>query len=291
VFYPFVRSILATVPGTELYLTVDATSHGADYNVMQLGWATDGMSLPLAFLVYAPNAPWADETRAVIQLLDAVIPDHFTVTLLADRGFIGTPFVTWLDGLRWNYIVRATADTQIEHPTKGWLPLRQVYKRANQVRSFTNIRVWKHGAWRGTVSIYKLERPGFRPTVWYVISNIEGASTLFHEYACRWWTECTFRILKTGRFDWERGRVTDPHRVRVLLMGVSCALWALWLLGWAHERIPQPNGATTRPQRRRRRLITDGYDAFLTAWKHQRPLHIPGPLAPRVLEYERVFAR
>ncbi len=107
VFYPFVRSILATVPGTELYLTVDATSHGADYNVMQLGWATDGMSLPLAFLVYAPDAPWADETRAVIQLLDAVIPDHFTVTLLADRGFIGTPFVTWLDGLRWNYIVRA----------------------------------------------------------------------------------------------------------------------------------------------------------------------------------------
>lgn len=291
VYYPFIRAILATVPGTDLYLTVDATSHGTDYNVMQVGWATDGMSLPLAMFVYAPDAPWADETRALMTLLDGLIPDQFTVTILADRGFTGEPLVAWLDGLSWNYIIRAPAHTQIDHPIKGWIPLGRVYKRANQARFFKNVRVWKQGQWRGTVSIYKYERPGYRPVIWYLISNLDPSATHFYEYSCRWWAECTFKILKSARFDWEQGRVTEPHRVRVLLMGVSCALWGLWLLGRAHERIPRANGTTRQPQARRHRLIADGYAAFLTAWKRGQPLQMPAPAPPRVWEYERVFAR
>lgn len=55
IYYPFIRSILASVPATDLYLTVDETSHGTDYNVVQIGWATDGMSLPLGMLIYAPK--------------------------------------------------------------------------------------------------------------------------------------------------------------------------------------------------------------------------------------------
>ena len=54
-YYPFIRSILASVPATDLYLTVDETSHGTDYNVVQIGWATDGMSLPLGMPIYAPG--------------------------------------------------------------------------------------------------------------------------------------------------------------------------------------------------------------------------------------------
>lgn len=291
VYYPFIRSILATVPGSDLYLTIDATSHGTDYNVMQVGWATDGMSLPLALFVYAPTAAWADDARALLTRLDGLIPEHFFVTVLADRGFTGEPLAKWLDGLSWNDIIRAPSHTQIKHPAKGWLTLRRVYKRANQARFFSNVRVWKQSQWRGTVSIYKYERPGYRPVIWYLVSNLEPSASQFYAYACRWWTECTFKILKSARFDWERGRVTDPHRVRVLLMGVSCALWALWLLGRAYERIPRANGTTCRPQARRRRLITDGYHAFLTAWKRRQPLQMPDPAPPRVWEYERVFAR
>ena len=73
-------------------------------------------------------------------------------------------------------------------------------------------------------------------------------------------------------------------------MGVSCALWALWLLGRAHERIPRVKATTTRPQRRRTKLIDDGYVAFRLAVKRQQPLQMPAPAAPRVLDYERVFA-
>jgi len=288
-YYPFIRSILASVPATDLYLTVDETSHGTDYNVVQIGWATDGMSLPLSMLIYAPNAPWAEDTRTLLHTIDDLIPDGMTVTLLADRVHTGEPFLDCLDGLSWNYVFRASESTQIEHPTKGWMPLRRVYKRANMGRYFPQVRLWKQGHRRANVSIWKRVRPGFRPVIWYLVSNLDPDATQFHEYACRWWCECTFKIIKSGQFDWERGRVTATHRVQVLLMGVSCALWALWLLGRENERIPCVKPTTTQPQRRRRRLIDDGYAAFRLAVKRQQRLQMPAPRPPRVLDYERVF--
>jgi len=72
-------------------------------------------------------------------------------------------------------------------------------------------------------------------------------------------------------------------------MGVSCALWALWLLGRENERIPVVKPTTTQPQRRRHRLIDDGYAAFRLAVKRQQRLQMPAPRPPRVLDYERVF--
>ena len=37
------------------------TCHQSDYCVVQIGLATDGVSLPLGFHMYAPNATWADD--------------------------------------------------------------------------------------------------------------------------------------------------------------------------------------------------------------------------------------
>jgi len=48
VFYPLLE---------ELYLTMDETSHHTDYCVVQVGLATDGVSLPLGFHIYAPDPP------------------------------------------------------------------------------------------------------------------------------------------------------------------------------------------------------------------------------------------
>ena len=287
--YPFVRSIQASVPATDLDLTVDETSHGTEYTVVQIGWATDGMSVPLGMLIYAPNAPWAEATRTLLHTIDDLIPDGMTVPVLADRIHTGAPFLACLDGLSWNDVFRASDTTQIEHPTKGWMPLQRVYTRANTGRYLPNVRLWKQGQRRSKISIWKRVRPGFRPVIWYVVSNLDPDATHFFEYACRWWCECTFKIPKSGQFQWERGRVTDPHRVRVLLMGVRCALWALWLLGREYERIPVVKPTTCQPQRRRHRLIADGYAAFRLAVKRQQPLQMPAPRPPRVLDYQRVF--
>jgi hypothetical protein len=60
------------------------TCHQSDYCVVQIGLATDGVSLPLGFHMYAPNATWADDARELLDAIDAILPDRCRIVLLAD---------------------------------------------------------------------------------------------------------------------------------------------------------------------------------------------------------------
>jgi hypothetical protein len=108
-------------------------------------------------------------------------------------------------------------------------------------------------------------------------------------FPCRWWHECGWKTLKSTLFDWERGRISKEERVMVLLIGISCALWAMWLLGRAHEHIPKHKPSTTKPQPRRKSIIKQGISAFTNAIKKHRALSLPTPPQPRVLDYEHTF--
>jgi len=101
VYYPFLTQLLAAIPGETAYLTLDATNHGADFNLVLVGWATDGVSLPLGFVVYQTDAPWADEARTLLERLETLIPPDRTLILLADRVHAGDPFLGCLDDLGW----------------------------------------------------------------------------------------------------------------------------------------------------------------------------------------------
>ena len=285
IYYPFVRSILAQIPTDVLYLTMDETSHHTDYNLIQVGWATDGVSIPLGFWVYAPNEPWADDARVLLHQLDTLLPDGVAVVLLADRVHTGEPLLDCLDKLGWYYVFRAAETTYIEHPRLGWKELRKVYKQANRPRFLANVRLWKGGNRRTNVSIHKHVRRGFRPTIWYLVSDLPATQARLVEYACRWWQECTFKTLKSGMFEWERGRVTQPKRVYVLLMAVGCAMWALWLIGRSDSK---PTAATGRPGRApRQNILRRGAALFRVAVKQRTSLSLSLPPAPRVYTHPR----
>jgi hypothetical protein len=181
--------LLTELPNETLYLTLDETSHHTDYCVVQIGLATDGVSLPLGFHIYAPNEAWAEEAREVLRTIDAILPQQSQIVLLADRIHTGEPFLACLDELQWYYVFRASESTQIEHPTKGWMSLKRFYKRANTGRYLSQIRIWKQGERRVNISIYKLVRAGFRTTIWYIVSDLPAAKERLAEYACRWWQE------------------------------------------------------------------------------------------------------
>jgi len=289
VFYPFLEHLIAELPNEVLYLTLDETSHHTDYCVVQIGLATDGISLPLGFHLYAPDAAWAEDARELLQAIDDILPHRCRIVLLADRVHTGEPLLACLDDLQWYYVFRASESTQIEHPTLGWMPLKRIYKRANTGRYLSKVRIWKQGERRINVSIYKRVRNGFRTTIWYIVSDLPAAQERLAEYACRWWQECTFKDCKSNMFDWERGRVTKTERVLVLLMGFGAACLAFWLLGRTHEQIPQCKETTTRPQPRRRNILKHGAITFRTKTKRHERLVLPKLTATRVLDYPRFF--
>jgi hypothetical protein len=287
-YYPLIQSLLQELKTRVLYLVMDETKHNNDYCLFQVSLATDGFSIPLGFFQYALDDAWADDARDLLKTIDRFIPEQFMVILLADRIHTGEPFLNCLDELGWEYVFRAPDDTYVE-TSKGWKKLRSLYKRRNVGRFLSDVRVWKQNTRRANVSIYKYARAGFRTTTWYVVSSLPACMERFAEYACRWWQECTFKDIKSALFHWEHGRVVDEERVERLLIGVSCALWVLWMLGRAYEHIPKRKPTTKTPQKRRKSIIKQGIDVFEKFRKKKITLTLELPPQPRVLEYERIF--
>jgi len=289
VYYPFLMQILASLPGQDAFITLDETSHTDAFNLILVGWATDAISLPLGFVVYQTDASWAEDARVLLQRLDQVLPAERPLTILADRIHAGDPFLTCLDDLGWGYIVRLPEDTCIETERAGWTEVRHLRKRRGRLRVFSNVRIWKGSTRRATVCLYRHRAADGSSTTWYLVTNLAGDQLRFVEYACRWWQECTHKLLKSALFEWERGRVTDPSRVTILLMGFGCACWALWLLGRANERLPRRKPTTTRTQLRRQNVIKRGWEVLQAARKRRSMPSIPPPPKPRVLEYQKRF--
>lgn len=287
-YYPLINRLLDELKTNVLYLVMDETTHANEYCLFQISLATDGFSIPLGFFQYDIDAPWADDARELLTTLDDYIPEQFTVILLADRIHTGDPFLCCLDELNWEYVFRAPDDTYIETRT-GWKMVRSLYKRKNVGRFLNNVRIWKGSTRRSNISIYKYARDGFRAVNWYLISSLPACMERFAEYACRWWQECTFKDIKSALFQWERGRVSEPERVEVLLIGLSCALWVMWMLGRAYERISKRKPTTTARQQRRKSIIKQGIDAFDKFRKKKINLVLELPSRPRVLDYECTF--
>ncbi len=289
VYYPFLSQLLSSLPGDDVFVTLDQTNHGTDFNLVLVGWATDGISLPLGFFVYPTDGAWADDARTLLTRIDALIPEGRTITLLADRVHAGDPFLSCLDGLDWGYVIRLPEGTNIEIAGEGWKELRHLRQRRDRLRVFANVRIWKGSTRRATVCLYRTRTADGKTTTWYLVTNLEGEQTRFLEYACRWWQECTHKLLKSALFNWERGRVTAPARVTVLLMGFGCACWALWMLGRRNERVSKRKRSTTRTQVRRQNVIKRGWDILQAARKRRKMPDMPSPPEPRVLTYQRRF--
>ncbi|ACL23618.1 hypothetical protein [Chloroflexus aggregans] len=82
---PCVRQLLASIPSDVFSVTLDATNQGKRFTLVVVGWATDGIRLPLGFLRSSGDGRWAEEARRVLDRLEGRIPPDQRIVLLADR--------------------------------------------------------------------------------------------------------------------------------------------------------------------------------------------------------------
>src|SRR5687767_3038761 len=54
---------------------------------------------------------------------------------------------------------------------------------------------------RATVCLYCQRNAASSTATWYLVANLAGEHTRFVEYACRWWQECTHKLLKSAMFN------------------------------------------------------------------------------------------
>ena len=285
-FAPLLAWILRGWEGTQLALAVDATTLGQRFVVLVVSVVYRGCAMPVAWTVLPATEKhaWRGEWLRMLRQVRAVVPSHFFVIVLADRGLYARWLFQRIVRLGWHPVLRInTGGTFRPAQSVKYQPLRQVVPQPGT-------------QWVGAGTAFQGPRRRLNCTLlarwevgykdpWLLLTDLAPSAGHACWYGLRAWIEQGFKITKRGGWQWQRTRMTDPQRAARLWLAVAVAtLWLLSVGGLAEETIPEstllPLESDDVPASRARRatqlrlvsIFRQGWITILVALLNQRRL-------------------
>ena len=287
-FAPLLAWVMRLWAGSQVTLTLDATSLGERFVVLTISVVYRGCAIPVAWKVLPAQGKraWRREWLRLIRLLRPAIPPERTVIVLADRGLYARWLFRRIVRVGWHPFLRVnTAATFRPDGRAQWVWLRDLVPQAGTT--------WRG---RGTAFVSTKCRldctlvacwePGYQDP-WFILTDLSPADCTASWYGVRAWIECGFKVIKRGGWQWQHTRMTDPARAERLWLALAVA--TLWVIstGDALEQdltVPVIRDLSPRrvacPPPRRTRLFRLGLLAILAAAVTHRRLPLPRRLAP-----------
>jgi hypothetical protein len=266
-----------------LALVLDATSFRNIFTVLTLSVVYRGCAIPVAWKVLKSEqkGEWQPHWEDLIDHLRAVVPAHWFVLVLADRGL----YAQWL----------YQKCIQVK-----WHPFRPINQqgqfRPHGNRCFRLLSKLVHAQrpdWSGRVTCFKTQACQLNCTLlghydptykdpWLVVTDLPPKQADIAWYGMRSWVECGFKDLKRGGWGWHHTKMTDPARAERLWLVLTVAtLWTLSMGGYAETHLPASSFAPlpaqwTDAQKGYRRLscFTLGQLAILAAFIQHVPVFV-----------------
>lgn len=239
-FVPLLKWILSWWSAEEkrLALAMDATSLGQNMVVLAISIVYRGCAIPIAWKILSATqkGSWKPSWLALFAQLKAIVPQDWTVIVLADRGLYAQWLYKAIQGCGWHPFLRINKGG-LYHPkdNQEFRPLYLAVKQPGQT-------------WSGRIICFKgnpieatlLARwdEGYKDP-WLILTDlpVEHASACW--YGLRTWIERGFKHIKSAGWRWNYTRMTDPERATRLWLAISVAtLWVLSVGGEADANIP-----------------------------------------------------
>ena len=291
-FVPLLRWIVRLWSGTQLALTIDASSLGDRFVVLAVSVVYRGCAIPVAWTILpaGQKRAWRREWLRLLRLLRPAIPADWTVLVLADRGL----YARWLFGrivrLGWHPFLRINQGCKFRptgHAKFCWL--REVCGQVGQ-------------RWRGRGTAFSTAECHLDCTLvawwgdghkepWYILTDLPPEGCDAQWYGLRSWCEQGFKCTKRGGWQWQQTQMSDPARAARLWVAMAVA--TLWVISvgsdmeveGASDGVEMPDlqellgvGGATQP--RRTRLFRLGWLWLLVRGLRGRALPLPTRLVP-----------
>jgi len=225
----------------EVKVILDWTDFSKDNQMtLMLSMATSqGRSIPLMWQTISKDKITNQQNqieRDMLVGLKSILPDGYSVTVLADRGFSDNCLYELLSDLGFKFAIRFKSNTYITTKEGERFQAREVVTKGGRAKLFrgaklsleefpveTVVITWEKGMKEG----------------WCLVSNDPQvkARDVINFYAKRWSTEALFRDKKDIRYGFGMSsiRVKEPIRRDRLFMLGAFAMMLLTILGAAGE--------------------------------------------------------
>lgn len=236
---PLVRWITHGWTDKRVALALDVTNLGDRFHVLACAVVYRGCSIPVAWAVLPAGVrePWNPHWVQLLDRVSAALGEGWTVLVLTDRGLESADLFGAITGRGFHPLMRVKASGSFR--PAGW----HTFYRLSSFAARDGSRFAAGGTAYRTAplgcTLLACRVVGCEDA-WLVLTDLPVSSADPCWYALRSWIEQGFKVIKSGGWDWQRTRMTDPDRAERLWVVVSVA--TLWLVevGGLAEFEPRP---------------------------------------------------
>jgi hypothetical protein len=231
---PWLAWLLDDWSGQQMAIAMDATSLGDRFVVLAISVVYRGCAVPVAWKVLKAEEKhaWKPEWQALLKRFHGLVPEGWTVIVLADRGLYGKWLFEAIVELNWHPFLRVN--------TGGWFRPDNWF----QWQPFSSLVPDKGRRWQGRGTAFKGKKSKLRCTLlgywgeehqdpWLVLTDLAPECADACWYGLRAWIEQGFKLTKRSGWQWQHTRMDDPARTERLWMAIAIATW--WLLSVGGE--------------------------------------------------------
>lgn len=252
---PWLRWVIDDWSRQQLAVALDATTLGQRFVVLTISVLYRGSAVPVAWKILhaTEKHPWNPEWQTLLQPFQQVVPAGWQVIALADRGLYSKDLYQAIQNVGWHPLLRINRqghfrpvgwyhwcrlDKLIQRPSQRWQGRVTVFKNVPGQLECTLLAGWEEG----------------HTEPWLVLTDLVPQAADVCWYGLRAWIEHSFKETKSGGWQWQHTRMTDPARAERLWLAIALATW--WLLsvgGEADEGVtPETLGDVPQTERSRR---------------------------------------
>jgi hypothetical protein len=199
-----------------------------------------GCAIPVAWVVRRACAKgaWRPYWLQLLKQLSPCVPAEWNVLVMADRGLFADWLFSGIVALKWHPFLRINSQGQCRP------------KGASQFRPLLDYLPAAGQTWRGEVVCFKSTqldatllayRDEAHEHPWLILTDLPPEVAQAKWYEQRAWIEGGFKDTKSGGWQWQLTRMTDPERAaRLWLVMAIAQLYSVSLGSQVEADTPPP---------------------------------------------------
>jgi len=230
-FYrPLITEVLQRWAHQDVFVILDGCSVNHDaLQFFRLSLSHCFRAIPLTWLVVKGSGLiTVEKCEALFREAATLLQQVNTVTLLADRGFRGKEWAQKCQQLGWNYGIRVANNTGVTLADGRVLAVNTLGVTPGRPAYFQNVRLTAEADWTCNLAVtWSKATPNQPAELCAIAMNLLACPRTLKDYLKRMHIEESFRDEKSGSFDLEASKLTDPERLNHLLLAIAVAV--LWI--------------------------------------------------------------